>query len=153
MCYHPLCFVCEARVQQGLTACAFKGISFAGTKTQPLHHEESDNLINVTIYSTHPSALPTAPRCSPTGLSIELNTTTFWVLVICSDRALEAREVAIYCTCKNICLDSFTQLFSKQSIPCQHCTHWTIGGPYLALFFFFFLLLWRLLCCSFISRP
>lgn len=73
MCYRPLSFVCEARVQQGLTAWAFKSVSLAGTKTEPLHHEGSDNLINVTIYSTHPSACLLAPRCSPAGNSIELN--------------------------------------------------------------------------------
>lgn len=121
MCYRPLCFVCEARVQQGLTAWAFKGVSLAGTKTQPLHHEEADNLINVTIYSTHPYACLRHPDALLLALSIELNKTTFWILVICSDRTLEARKVAAIPLEKIFVLILLQLFFSERNIPCLHC--------------------------------
>lgn len=75
-CCMAVCFVHEARVQQGLTAWAFKGVSLAGTKTQPLHHEGSDNLINVTIYSSHPSACLRRPDALLLASAI-LHKTTF----------------------------------------------------------------------------
>ena len=108
MCYRPLSFVWEARVQQGLTAWAFKGVSLAGTKTQPLHHEESDNLINVTIYSTRPSACPTAPQMlSHWPLYRAPTQQPFEFPLICADGSEKGGGSGTYSTCKNICLNSF----------------------------------------------
>lgn len=43
----------------------------AGTKTQPLHHKESDNLINVTIYSAGPLWRALGTQMLPVGPSAQ----------------------------------------------------------------------------------
>ena len=148
MCYRPLSFVWEARVQQGLTAWAFKGVSLAGTKTQPLHHEESDNLINVTIYSTRPSACPTAPQMlSHWPLYRAPTQQPFEFPLICADGSEKGGGGVVRIPLVKIFVLILSQLFLSEP-RLLHCTRWTMGGPYLAVFS-----PRRLLCHSFISRP
>lgn len=130
VCGCPLSFVCEAGVQQGLTAWAFKDIRFAGTKqVHSIMRTLTTSLMSQYIQLLSHQLLWRA--CS----------------LLCSG-ASGTKRSGICPDCENIYIDSSTVLFLRADHSMSTLYPLDHGGSYLVLF-----MLQRLLCCSFISGP